>query len=345
MTDIVDRLLAGDTRTIARVITMIERGDPAAVDLVTALRRAGAKRSLIVGLTGPPGAGKSTLIDSLTRTARQRGRTVAIVAVDPSSTRSGGAFLGDRIRMLEHVGDSGVYMRSVGSRGDRGGLSITTGEIVDLLARLPFDEVLVESVGIGQIEPDIRLVVDTTVVVVTPATGDDIQVQKAGTNEGADIFAVNKSDHDGAIELRRSLKQYIALGRPTGWIPQVVSTVGHDPSSVEALWSAVDEHRAYLRDGELEAGRAAGDLGERVARIVGSTAASWALECLAEDKELARRLADDEPPSAIARELLEPLIAAHPALRAYDRHEPHHPGEPHTAVREPQTVARGKEAR
>ncbi len=308
--EVVERLRAGDTRTIARAITLIERGAPGSAQLLGTLRSAGVRRSPVVGVTGPPGAGKSTLIDALTSVARSAGRTVAVVAVDPSSSRSGGAFLGDRVRMLRHVGDPGVYVRSVGSRGERGGLSASTGEIVDLLARLPFDEVLVESVGVGQIEPDMAAAVDTTVVVVTPVGGDDIQVQKAGTGEVADVFAVNKADVDGAADLVRALKQHVALGHDEGgWAPPVVPTVAHDVGSVGSLWTAIEAHRAHLQARADPPGGALRARVERVERTVGAMATAWAHRRLVDDATLTARLLDDEPASSIARELLAPLTA------------------------------------
>lgn len=306
----VDRLLAGDVRATARAISLLEVGDGRGDALLRAVHERGPARSAPVGLTGAPGAGKSTLINALTVDARSRGRRVAIVAVDPSSTRSGGAFLGDRIRMLDLVMDGGVYMRSVGSRGDNGGLSVTTGEIVDLLTRLPFDEVLVESVGIGQIEPDIRTVVDTTVVVVTPGGGDDIQVQKAGTSEGADIFAVNKADLAGADALVRAIEQSVAMGRRGSWWPPVVRTIGHDVDSVAGLWTAIEDHRAHLAAESDGDDRAACRLRARVTRMVGSTASSWAGARLDTDPELAACLQAGEPASLVAQRLLGELGSA-----------------------------------
>lgn len=306
----VDRLLAGDTRATARAISLLEAGTRRGHDLLRAVHDRSATRTAPVGLTGAPGVGKSTLVNALTIDARRRGRRVAIVAVDPSSTRSGGAFLGDRIRMLDLVMDGGVYMRSVGSRGDSGGLSVATGGIVDLLARLPFDEVLVESVGIGQIEPDIRTVVDTTVVVVSPGGGDDIQVQKAGTSEGADVFAVNKADLAGADALARAIAQSMAMGRAASWSPPVVCTVAHDVDSVAALWAAIGDHRAHLAQQGGGGDRVASRLRARVARMVGSAATSWAAARLDADPELAARLAAGDPPSLVAQRLLGDLVPA-----------------------------------
>ena len=307
---VVDRLLAGDARATARAISLLEMGDGRGAALLQAVHERSPRRGAPVGLTGTPGAGKSTLVNALTVDARHRQRRVAIVAVDPNSTRSGGAFLGDRIRMLDLVMDDGVYMRSIGSRGDKGGLSVTTGEVVDLLTRLPFDEVLVESVGIGQIESDIRTVVDTTVLVVTPG-GDDIQVQKAGTSEGADVFAVNKADQPGATELARWIEQSVAMGHHGGWKPPVVTTVGHDVGSVAALWAAIEDHRAHLAADGNDTARIADRLRARVTQIVGSTASSWAEARLRTDEALVARLRDGEPASLIAQRLLENLTAEH----------------------------------
>lgn len=306
----VDRLLAGDTRAIARTISLLEQeGGPGEL-LLQAVRERAAARAAPVGLTGAPGAGKSTLVNALTVAARRRGRRVAIVAVDPTSSRSGGAFLGDRIRMLDLVMDGGVYMRSIGSRGDVGGLSLATGRIVDLLSRLPFDEVLVESVGVGQLEPEVHGVVDTTVVVVAPGGGDDIQVQKAGTSEGADVFAVNKADLAGAETLARCLEQSVAMGRSGTWAPPVVRTVGHEVATVAPLWSAIEDHRAHLASAVLADGSQLRRARARVAETVAAAARTWAVARLQADADLDARLRAGEPASSIARDMVRRLTAA-----------------------------------
>ena len=208
--DLAPALLSGDRRALARSITAVEDQRPAADDLLLAVssKRRGVP---VVGITGSPGAGKSTLVSSVVEELRRRGRTVAVLAVDPSSPVSGGAVLGDRVRMLDHVEDQGVYVRSVASRGRVGGLAWTTASIIDLLDAAGFDCVLVETVGAGQSEVDVAGIADLTVVVTAPGAGDDVQALKAGILEVADVLVVNKGDLAGADLTRRDLEAMLAL--------------------------------------------------------------------------------------------------------------------------------------
>jgi len=209
-----DRLLAGDRRALSRLITRIEEGDSDFVPLIEELweRRDDAA---VLGVTGPPGAGKSTLVDILIATQRARGHKVAVLAVDPSSPFSGGAILGDRIRMQRHAADPDVFIRSLGTRGHHGGLTRTTLETVVLCAAAGFDRVVVETVGVGQTELEVGGVADQVLVLLVPESGDVIQTLKAGLLEGADVFAVNKADRPGADDLVRELRAMVAL-RPGG---------------------------------------------------------------------------------------------------------------------------------
>ena len=229
-------------RSLARLLSMVERGDEPAL----ALARAGAPRdgSWVVGLTGPPGAGKSTLAAALVGMLRNAGERVAVLAVDPSSPLTGGALLGDRVRMQAWTTDPGVFVRSMASRGTPGGLARAAPDAVRLLAAAGWPWVLVETVGVGQGEVDVASVADTTVVLVTPGWGDDVQAEKAGVLEVADVLVVNKADRPGAAEARGHLEGMLTLNPPERWRPPVVEVTATTGAGVADLWSAVGRHRA-----------------------------------------------------------------------------------------------------
>ncbi|HEX9647622.1 MAG TPA: methylmalonyl Co-A mutase-associated GTPase MeaB [Alphaproteobacteria bacterium] len=255
--DLVARVLAGETRALARMITYAETGDEAARPLLAEVYRHGG-RAHLVGITGVPGSGKSTLVRALAQALRADKRTVGVVAVDPSSPFSGGAILGDRIRMAELAGDDGIFIRSMASRGVLGGLAHATLDAVDVLDAGGFDVVMIETVGVGQDEVDIVRVADTTVVVSAPGLGDDIQAIKAGVLEIADIHAVSKCDRADANRTVTDLKHMLTLGlKPgAGWRVPVLRTSAHSGDGVAELLAKIDGHRAYLVEhGELEARR------------------------------------------------------------------------------------------
>lgn len=248
---VIDAALDGDRRALARLISLVEDDRPGASEALAALfPRTGG--SYVVGLTGAPGAGKSTLTSKLITAIRQVDLTVAVLAVDPSSPFTGGAILGDRIRMQDHASDDGVYIRSMGSRGHLGGVSEATPKGLLVLDAVGFPYVIVETVGVGQAEVEIVESADTTVVVLNPGWGDSVQANKAGLLEIGDLFVVNKADRPGVPETMRDLNQMLDLGGERPWRPPVLPTVATTGEGVEAVWDAVGEHRAFLeRTGEL----------------------------------------------------------------------------------------------
>jgi LAO/AO transport system kinase len=235
-------VLEGDVRSLARAISVVENDRPGAGALLTALfPRAG--RSLVVGVTGPPGAGKSTLVDRMTARLRAQGKTVGIVAVDPTSPFSGGAILGDRIRMQAHATDPGVFIRSMATRGHLGGLAEATGHVLTVLGAAGKDVILVETVGVGQDEVEIVGTADVSLVVLVPGLGDEVQALKAGIMEIADVFVVNKADREGVERLVVEIQSMLSLAPADGHVPDVVKTVATDDQGIAELLAAVEDYR------------------------------------------------------------------------------------------------------
>ncbi|GGB74200.1 methylmalonyl Co-A mutase-associated GTPase MeaB [Deinococcus soli (ex Cha et al. 2016)] len=255
---LLDRYRAGDLRALARAVTLAEAGLPAARPLLRAARERGA-RAVVLGVTGSPGSGKSTLTDALIAFLRQRGQRVAVLAVDPSSPYSGGAILGDRIRMLRHHADEGVFVRSLASRGALGGLSERTLGVLALMEGAGFDWVILETVGVGQSEVDVAAACDHTLLVLTPAGGDGVQAFKAGIMEIADVIAVNKADLPGADRTVRELMAAQGLGAHDEhtWFAPIRRTVAAKGEGTEAVVAAVEAHRAHLGDEGLQRRREA----------------------------------------------------------------------------------------
>lgn len=244
--NLIDQARAGDRRSIARLISRVEDDTEEGRRALTAVYPAGGT-AWVTGITGAPGAGKSTLVDRLI-TAAAAETTVAVVAVDPSSPFSGGAVLGDRIRMQEHTGDPNVYIRSMANRGHLGGLADATPRVVALLDGIGFGEILVETVGVGQAEIDVASSADTVVVVLNPGWGDSIQAAKAGLLEIGDVFVVNKADRPGADDAVTDLMRMLDLGPERAWRPPIVTAVATDGTGTERLWSAITDHRRHLEE-------------------------------------------------------------------------------------------------
>jgi LAO/AO transport system kinase len=243
----IERLRSGDPRALARAISTVENRTSDSADLLKALFPHSGK-ARILGLTGAPGAGKSTLVDQLAKHYRHQGKTLGIIAVDPTSPYTGGAILGDRIRMQDHHSDPGVYIRSMATRGSLGGLARTTADVATVLDASGKDLILIETVGVGQDEVEVVRLADITIVILVPGMGDDVQTIKAGIMEIADIFVINKSDREGAERVEREVlaMQSLALHKD-GWSPPIVKTIASEGKGIEHLADAIAGYEAYLQ--------------------------------------------------------------------------------------------------
>jgi LAO/AO transport system kinase len=297
----------GDRRALARAITLVENSEPLAYDLVRELypETGGA---YAIGITGPPGVGKSSLISALVRLVRAQERTVGVISVDPSSPFTKGALLGDRIRLSDHFLDPGVFIRSMGTRGHLGGLAEATLQALLLLDAAGKELVFLETVGAGQSEVEVIGIADTVVLVLMPGSGDSVQALKAGIMEIPDVIAINKMDHPAAKTMLNEVRSILSLDRERAWRPPIVLTEATRGENVEELWSKVEAHRAFLEsEGELEKRRRRNLAGEVFA--VASTRAKAHLEgAVADDPEL-RRLLDE-----VQRRELDPLSAVREIL-------------------------------
>jgi LAO/AO transport system kinase len=242
----VERLRSGDPRALARAISTVENREPSSAELLKSLFPH-TGRARVLGLTGPPGAGKSTLVDQLAKHYRKQNQTVGIIAVDPTSPYSGGAILGDRIRMQDHFGDPGIYIRSMATRGSLGGLARATADVSTVLDASGRDLIMIETVGVGQDEIDIVRLADITVVILVPGMGDDVQTIKAGIMEIADIFVINKCDREGAERVEREIRAMQSLAvRSDNWAPPIVKAVASEGKGIAELAAAIGQYEAYL---------------------------------------------------------------------------------------------------
>ena len=310
---LVDKARAGDARSVARLISLVEDASPLLREVMAGLAKAASERAdggaHVVGITGSPGVGKSTSTSALVGALRAQGKRVGVLAVDPSSPFSGGALLGDRIRMQDHALDPEVYIRSMASRGHLGGLSWAAPQAIRVLDAAGCDVILVETVGVGQSEVEIASMADTTLVLLAPGMGDGIQAAKAGILEIGDLYVINKADRDGADQLRRELRSMLALAERSegAWRPEIVKTVAMTGEGVEEVVSALDRHVAHLRDtGGLAARRERRARDEIEAIAVTSLRERWGdVHARTELDELAARVvAGSTDPYAAADELL-----------------------------------------
>ncbi len=307
-----ERFRSGDVRALARAISLVEKRDPSVRALELALKD--RAQAYVVGFTGAPGTGKSTLVDVLVTLLRKLERSVAVIATDPNSPFSGGAILGDRIRMQRHALDPKVFIRSMGARGHLGGLSLAAREAIRLLGAFGFDPVILETVGVGQSELEVAAVADTTIVVLTPNLGDGVQMIKAGILEIADIFVVNKADLEGSNRAVTELRGMLSLsnpapalraGAPRVWKPPIIATSAARQEGIDKLWEAVLAHRRHLESSGRDRDLARQRLEDETAEVAAEIARDRVRRALAEDPTLAERLVAEGTPYGTAEEILD----------------------------------------
>ncbi len=297
-----DGVRTGDRRALARAISLVENGDPLAYDLVRDIYPE-TGRTYAIGITGPPGVGKSSLISTLIRHIREQGRTIGVISVDPSSPFTQGALLGDRIRLSDHFLDPGVFIRSMGTRGHLGGLAETTLQALLVLDAAGKELVFLETVGAGQSEVEVIGIADTVVLVLMPGSGDSVQALKAGIMEIPDVIAINKMDHPAAKTMLKEVRSILSLDRESSWKPPIVLTDATRGENVPELWGEIEEHRAYLEsEGRLEERRRKNLAGE-VFAVASGRAKAHLQQAVANDPEL-RRLLDE-----VQQRKLDPLTA------------------------------------
>ena len=290
--DWVQRIRAGEVRALARAISVIEDNAPEAGHLLKALFPFSGK-ARVIGLTGAPGAGKSTLVDQLAREYRKQGRTVGIIAVDPTSPYTGGAILGDRIRMQAHHADSGIFIRSMATRGNLGGLARATTDVATALDASGKDVVLIETVGVGQDEVDIVRLADITIVILVPGMGDDVQTIKAGIMEIADIFVINKSDREGAERVEREIRSMQSLAvRSDHWTPSIVKTVATEGKGINDLAVAISNYEQFLQKQDLLLRKKISNWRERLTEMLRESLLERLLSERMKEGDLSRLAAD-----------------------------------------------------
>ena len=308
-----DELIAGildrSPRAVARAISLVEDGRPELASLSAGIypHTGGAET---IGLTGAPGVGKSTIAAGLVRLGRAAGRRVAVLAVDPTSPYTGGALLGDRVRMQEHATDPDVFIRSMATRGHLGGMALAAPEAIRILDAAAFDLIIVETVGVGQAEIEVAAATDTAVVVLAPGLGDAVQMAKAGILEVADVFVVNKADRDGAAEVTRELRQMLHLGAARPWDPPIVSTSATEDEGIDDVAGAIAEHRVWSEASGARAAKRDARVVAEVGSLVGERFKLATAGALEHDGDLARRLRERViDPYAAASDLLRRLGA------------------------------------
>jgi LAO/AO transport system kinase len=300
--DLLDAARAGDRRALARLLSVVEQGGAPARTASRLAHRLGGS-AYTVGLTGAPGAGKSTLTSALIGHQRALGLLATVLAIDPSSPFTGGAILGDRVRMQDHATDPGVFIRSMATRGHLGGLSLATPQAVRVLDAVGKPWIVIETVGVGQVEVEIAGKADTTVVVVNPGWGDTVQANKAGLMEIADIFVINKADRPGVAETRRDLEDMLTLAGTTDWRPPVLEAVAAQARGAAELWDAIGDHRRFATDSGLLAERRARRVTEELREVVVRRLEERARELLVGSTY-------DELEAAVVRRELDPWTAA-----------------------------------
>jgi len=300
--ELVDGVRAGDRRALARAITLVENGDPLAYDLIRELYPETGK-AYAIGVTGPPGVGKSSLISALVRLVREEGASVGVVSVDPSSPFTRGALLGDRIRLADHFLDPEVFIRSMGTRGHLGGLAETTLQAALVLDAAGKELLFLETVGAGQSEVEVIGIADTVLLVLMPGSGDSIQALKAGIMEIPDVIAVNKRDHPAAKTMVNEVRSILVLDAEREWKPPIVLTEAITGEGVPELWEKIAEHRAHLEESGTLAERRAANLAGEVFAVASARAKSRLEAAVAEDEELRRLLGE------VQRRELDPLTA------------------------------------
>lgn len=307
---LVERALSGDRAAVAKLISLVETGGDGAREAIARLHPH-TGRAWTVGITGAPGAGKSTLTDRLVGRVRDDGLEVGVLAVDPTSPFSGGAILGDRVRMQGHATDPGVFIRSMATRGHLGGLALATPQAVRVLDAAGKPWIVIETVGVGQVEVEIASQADTTIVVVNPGWGDAVQAAKAGLMEVADLFVVNKADRPSTTETVRDLEGMLDLAGEQEWRPPVIQTVATDGTGVDDLWEAVRRHRAFLEDDGRIVARRADRLRDELRMIVAERLHGRAA-LLCEGEQFERFLAE------VSRRERDPFDAADALLASPD---------------------------
>jgi LAO/AO transport system kinase len=306
---LVERAVAGDVRSVGRLISLVEDG-AAGVPQLLRLLAPHAGRAQVIGITGAPGVGKSTATSALVGELRRRGHRVGVLAVDPSSPFSGGALLGDRVRMAEHATDPDVFVRSMASRGQLGGMSAAAPQALRVLDAAGYDPILIETVGVGQSEVAVVGLADTVVVLLAPGLGDSVQAAKAGILEIADVFAVNKADRPDAGEVSRQLRQLQAMAPHTPWTAPIVRTVATEQQGIDDLAAAIAEHRAYLDSSGVGASRRSARARHEIEAIAADTLRRRLAADPAADRLAERVLAGELDPHAAAAELLARLATA-----------------------------------